>query len=116
MPEGLNAARIEQTSAWLGVFRDSRLPGMVNVSSQSLAEAADLVYALATALAEAKAQATRDAFEEAAQIVRARMNSDLKAWGAQSTRASECNLILAALATAPAETEKPETGEASDGR
>lgn len=69
----------------------------------------------ATALAEAKAQATRDAFEEAARLLWRKSNV---AWAEDPH--SQTARVMAycadfvwnrALATAPAETEKPETGE-----
>lgn len=71
----------------------------------------------ATALAEAKVRAGRDAFEEAAREIQHQARSmrmagipcdtnEIKASTALSLAAA-----IRALATAPAETEKPETGE-----
>lgn len=84
----------------------------------------DEIKRLRAALAEAKAQATRDAFKEAAKLIgpHGPRPCDCEPWGCCCQNPSDTAAVAAwdqetalaaairALATAPAETEKPETG------
>lgn len=66
---------------------------------------------VATALAEAEARGRRQGLEEAAKVIGIRLEENVRAYGQQSTRADECWWVerhIRSLATAPAETQKPE--------
>lgn len=76
---------------------------------------ADALYGpngpIATALAEAEARGRRQGLEEAAKVISKDLNEWPPSWTAVKALEGVAAAIRKLLATTPAETQKPETGE-----